>query len=159
MSKITLTVRPVAAGDADELAKNLRPTDIREIQSTSMTKPLIAIHRCIHRSQFCYTGLIDGKIAFIGGVTETGYLSDKRSPWLLGTDLLEKNYVTFLRYCKFRMPYIKQYWPNLENYIDARSTATIRWLKWLGFTIHEAEPYGILRRPFHRFTLKAGPDV
>ena len=39
------------------------------------------------------------------------------------------------------------------NYVDARHTDAIRWLKWLGFTLHPATPYGPFDLPFHKFTM------
>jgi RimJ/RimL family protein N-acetyltransferase len=31
---------------------------------------------------------------------------------------------------------------RLENYVHAENKASVRWLKWLGFTMDEAAPYG-----------------
>ena len=42
----------------------------------------------------------------------------------------------------------------LVNWVDDRNTCAIRWLKWMGFTIHEPEPYGVANLPFRRFDMK-----
>lgn len=152
-SNPTLAVRAAVPDDIDRLAANLRESDLREIAATSGARPVEAIERCIARSEHSWTGELDGEPMFIGGITPANFMSARRSPWLLGTPVLDQNPRPFLRYCREKMPEIRQFYPHLENFIDARSKRTIDWLQWLGFTIHEAEPYGVLRRPFHRFTL------
>ena len=43
----------------------------------------------------------------------------------------------------------------LTNYADARNTTAIRWLRWLGFNILPAIPFGLDGLPFHPFELGA----
>lgn len=104
-----------------------------------------------------WTGEIGGAVAFIGGVSPAN-LAGRRAPWLIGSHVLDLNPAVFIRYCVEKMPEVRAAYPWLENYVDARADHTIRWLKWLGFTVEDPAPYGILRRPFHRFWMKA-PDV
>jgi len=152
-SSRTLVVRAVEVDDIGYLATNLRESDAREIAATSGGSPFAAVSRCVYRSDRAWAGEIGGELMFIGGVSHANFMSPRRSPWLLGTPALDANPRPFLRYCREKMPEIRRAFPHLENFIDARSERTIAWLRWLGFTIHPAEPYGILRRPFHRFTL------
>ena len=42
----------------------------------------------------------------------------------------------------------------LINYTDARYTKALRWLRWLGFHMHEAVPYGVNGELFHPMTLR-----
>jgi hypothetical protein len=44
--------------------------------------------------------------------------------------------------------------PEMRNYVDARHARSIRWLKWLGFTIEEARPMGFAGLPFHPFGMR-----
>jgi len=132
----------------------MRTTDVREIQATSGSRPIDALARCIEQSEHCWTGLIGGRVVFVGGVSPMR-LGGRRSPWLLGSEELERHPAAFLRYCVEKMPQVRAAYPWLENYVDARAVNTIRWLKWLGFTVHDPVPYGILRRPFHRFELRS----
>jgi|VirMetMinimDraft_7_1064189.scaffolds.fasta_scaffold00089_46 hypothetical protein len=132
----------------------LRATDRREIAATSGSRPLDAITRCVEQSEHCWAGLIGGRVVFVGGVSHAS-MTGRRSPWLLGADELERHPAAFLRYCVEKMPQVRAAYPWLENYVDARASTTIRWLKWLGFTVHAPVPYGILRRPFHRFDLRS----
>lgn len=154
-----LEIRTARDGDAALLASNLRAGDIREISATSLASPLAAISRAITASERTWVGEIDGALMFVAGITPRNFMSPKRSPWLLGTDLIETNPRPFLRYTRAEMPALCAAYPIMENWIDARSTVTISWLRWLGFTIHPASPYGALRRPFHRFTLISEPSI
>jgi hypothetical protein len=45
--------------------------------------------------------------------------------------------------------------PHLVNFVHAKNTTSVRWLRRLGFTLHEAVPYGALGEPFHPFELRA----
>ena len=39
------------------------------------------------------------------------------------------------------------------NYVDARNTMVIGWIKWLNFTFEEPKPYGPKKIPFYKFYL------
>jgi len=43
---------------------------------------------------------------------------------------------------------------HLENWVDARNTKAINWLRWLGFTVHDPVPFGVAGLPFHRFDMR-----
>jgi hypothetical protein len=43
----------------------------------------------------------------------------------------------------------------LENFIDARYEAAVRWAKWLGFDVGAPVPYGPAGMPFHPARLEA----
>jgi hypothetical protein len=150
-----LIVAPAVVEDAIELAENLRPDDVREVAATSASDPLAAILRCITASERAWTGRVDGKLAFIGGIGAANMLSGWRVPWLLGTPVLEQNGVAFLRFCRRNLPEIRAAYPLMMNHVDARSVGTVEWLKWLGFRIYPPRPYGILARPFHKFEMRA----
>ena len=50
------------------------------------------------------------------------------------------------------MNWFKSAYPKLRNHVDARNSSAITWIKWLGFTVEKAVPYGpdgVLFHPFH----------
>jgi len=153
-----LVVRPAADGDVDLFAGVLRGVDLREIAATSLAPPAGAIARCLAASDRTWVGLLDGEPMFISGISRANFMSARRAPWLLGTPLIDTNPRPFLRYTRAAMPGLLAAHPWMENHIDARSTRTIAWLRWLGFVIHDAKPYGALGRPFHRFSI-GGPHL
>ena len=83
-------------------------------------------------------------------------LSGKGSPWLLGTNEIGRYALTFLRANKKYVRRMLEFYPHLENYVDARNTTSIQWLKWLGFEFDLLPvPYGVWKMPFFRFEMKA----
>jgi hypothetical protein len=43
----------------------------------------------------------------------------------------------------------------LVNFVHAENTTSVRWLRRLGFTVHEAQAFGALGEPFHPFEMRA----
>jgi hypothetical protein len=83
------------------------------------------------------------------GVRPLYQFSDEGDLWLLGTDGLNKISKFFLKISKPILEEMKGGFKTLVGYIDARYEKTIRWMKWMGFTIEEAEPFGVMGLPFH----------
>jgi len=47
------------------------------------------------------------------------------------------------------------HYARLENRVDARNGPAIRYLRWLGFTLEPATPWGAAGLPFHKFSMGA----
>ena len=77
----------------------------------------------------------EGRVICMFGVGSDGFLSDRGSPWLLGSDLVEAHWRLFVRLSRKYLAAILELYPNLANAVDARATTTVRWLEWLGFTV------------------------
>lgn len=144
-------IRKAAASDAYELAPHLRQRDVEEIRAGTGLEPLPALLRSFNDSTLAWTAFDeDGPFAIFGvGPLDT----DTGSPWLLGADrLTRKHRMYFLQNSR---PYITQMhdlFPLLLNYVDARHTDSLVYLKRVGFTISKLIPeWGFERRPFYRF--------
>ena len=98
-------------------------------------------------------GLYKNRVVCMYGVAELSILSNIGIPWLLGTDEIEQHSKYFLRQNRYYMKEIKKKYSYLVNFVDARNTVAIRWLEWLGFKVHETQPFGPDDMPFHRFEL------
>jgi len=70
---------------------------------------------------------------------------------MLTAPVLRKHGRTFLRGNRMWMEDQKYKWLFLENYVDARHTLAIRWLKWMGFAMDKSAPYGPDGMAFHKF--------
>ena len=58
----------------------------------------------------------------------------------------------FLRQSRIELKKVHKEFPVLFNYIDARNTVHLRWLKFMGFTIiKKLEIFGYEGRPFYEF--------
>lgn len=144
-------IRDAVLSDAELVAPILRQVDLDEIAASSGRNPLRVLRLSILSSDVCRIGLVDGVPACIYGVAQPTVMSDVGSIWMLGTHILQDHVVTFLRRNKAEVDAMSEGFSRLENHCDARNKPTLRWLKWLGFTIEEAEPYGVKGLPFHYF--------
>lgn len=109
---------------------------------------------CVQRSDEAWAGMVDDQVACIFGVASNTVLSSVGFPWMVGTDLIEAHSGAFLRRNKRMLASMLSRYGHLENYVDARNAKAIQWLKWLGFILHDPVPYGVGRKPFHKFEMR-----
>jgi hypothetical protein len=145
-----LTVRPAVENDVTSLAPRLRAADVQEVEAHGytpeqalhegfwFTKAFTAVDR--HGTPVCMFGVAPMHDPSVGAV------------WLLGTDLVKENRMSFLRLSlKWTMEFHKTF-TVLGNIVDERNTVHIEWLRWLGYSFHRRIPdYGPQRRPFLEF--------
>jgi len=91
----------------------------------------------------------------IFGVAPASLLGSVGVPWMIGTQEIDSHAKAFLRRNKAYVERMSELYNYLVNFVDARNTRAIGWLKWLGFTILEAQPHGPDGLPFHRFEMRA----
>ena len=125
----------------------LRRADVEEVQAFSGISPALAVAFSIAQSRPGFCVLYEDKPAAIFGAAPVD--NNKGCIWLLGTDEIEKHPVTFYRMSKKIFPAIMKDYQYLENYVDARNKLSLRWLKWLGFTVEDAQIMGAENREFH----------
>jgi len=140
----------------NELAETMSQADRDEVWATSHRSPLESLLFSSTMSGDTTTGLADGEVVCIFGVSPISIISGSGSPWLLGSDLIREHFRVFLRGNKEWMKIQQEKWDTLSNHVDARNTLAIRWLKWMGFDFDEAKPYGPDKMPFHRFSWEQG---
>ena len=151
---VEYAVVPATKEHVLELAKFMSAEDVRECYALGFS-PLGALRASMRVSRDTRTFLVDGRVASMFGVgyQETTLLGNKRPamPWLLSTPLVREHAMHFLRGCKMHMDKLLVEHGHLLGHVDARHTVSIRWLKWLGFEVHEAKPYGLEGIDFHAF--------
>jgi hypothetical protein len=140
--------------DAEYLGARLRQSDIDEVTASTGKDPGIAIKEAFLRSCMCWTAFKNGKPAAIWGAASSSALSSFGSPWMLGSDELNRSAIEIGRASRYYVMRMKQRFAILENYVDARQTKSIRWLRWCGFTLENPEPYGVLGLNFHKFWME-----
>lgn len=145
-------IRPVQPGDIELVAHRLRDADRDEVWASNHLKPLEALRSSVSRSLESWTWTVDGVPEAVGGVGALDMLAGIGVPWMLGTDAVQRNARAFLRMSRPTLDMMHGYFPHLRNMVDARNTISIRWLKWLGFTLDkEATPHGPDGLPFYIF--------
>ncbi len=136
---------------ARQLARTMREADKQEVWATRHYTPLEALEKSVAHTPDPRTVLANGKIVCMFGVGRVTLLSTTGIPWMLGSDLVESHSIPFLRRSLDYRDAMLDIYTVLKNYVDERNVLAIRWLRWLGFTIEPAEPFGVEQRPFHAF--------
>lgn len=140
----------------EELAETMAEADVQECWAASHHTPLASLQLSDLASSDTQTGLADGEVVCIFGVSPLSILSGSGSPWMLTSDLVSKHARVFARGNKVWMKMQKERWQSMRNHVDARNTRSIRWLKWMGFDFKEAKPFGAEQMPFHEFSWEQG---
>lgn len=150
-------IRRLRSGDIEELAQHMRQADLDEIAASSGKPALDILADSVRGSSVVLAlELADGSLGCIFGVAPMGgLLGTTGAPWLLGTRALERNPRALIELGPRYLALMLASYPRLFNYVDARNKRSIRWLKWLGFTFHDAKPYGAAGLPFHYFEMRA----
>ena len=151
MSENKYEIRDATLEDALSMAHRMRSVDVQEIWASSRERPLEGLVKTIKGSERSRAGLVNGEVACMFGICRKNLIGNAGIIWMLGTDLLKDHGLRFLRENKKEISRLSVEFSTLENYCDARNTTTIKWLRWLGFTIEDAQPYGVYNMPFHHF--------
>lgn len=140
---------------AEMVAKTMRAADVREVYATAMVDPLTACRLSLAATPDAKVVFLGGELAGLFGITPLSLFIPMGTPWYLGTDVCDRRRKLFLKHSSpiFRREAAR--FRYLENRVDVRNRASIRWLRWLGFTIHDPEPWGPMGLPFHKFTMGA----
>lgn len=155
MAEHDYRVVPAQIEHVAPMLEHIRQADIDELWSANRVTPEDALTIGIKVSTEAWSGLVDGKPVCIFGVAPASMLGGIGVPWMVGTSEVDKHAKAFLRRNK---PYVKQMltlYNYLVNHVDSRNTRAVSWLRWLGFTICDAAPYGFEGVPFHRFEMRA----
>lgn len=141
------------------IAARMRAADVAEIEAATHKTPDRALKDAFELSGRCWTGMVDDTPAFMFGVYKPMAIGEEAVPWLLGTDDVLKVKKSFLMLCIPYLDEMRQGSRLLFNYVDARNTLSKRWLRWLGFRMGGAEPYGHRKMLFHRFEMEGLENV
>lgn len=147
-------VRRALWGDIAHIAKNMRQADRDEVWAAFRHSPGDALACSLRVSPLAWTIQLEGEPIAMFGVGCQCALDDNGSPWLLGTDAIERVAIEFLRCSKHYIGLMLERFSVLENWADERNVRSIQWLKWCGFHFNETAPFGIDQLPFVRFLME-----
>lgn len=148
------SVRQTVASDLFPIAEQMRREDVDEIWASHRHKPLQSLKAGFERGDQCWTIVFDGEPIGMFGVGRATLMSDRGIPWLLATDKLVEIQVIFLKSCKKHVQNMKIGYNILENYVSIHNKTSLRWLKWLGFTIEDKTTTLITGAEFKRFYME-----
>ena len=145
-------IRPATFRDA--LVLNMRRADREEVEALSGRDPRAVLVESVEHSTYAWAGLADDKLVCLFGVAPASLVGVTGIPWLLGSDAICTYSRPFLRRNKLFVTEMLKEYPILRNVVDARNTVSIRWLRWLGFTMGEPAPMGARGLPFIPFAME-----
>lgn len=141
------------------VAERMRQADIDEVKAASGRDPLHALRFCVANSTWCVTAKVDWEPVAIFGVATVSEIGGVGSPWMLGTDVIERHQVRALRHNLEWIDRLRSGYHVLRNAVDDRNEMSKRWLKWLGFELGEPINLGYENRPFRIFEMRGALDV
>jgi hypothetical protein len=148
---VEIVIRPAFPADAHDLAPRMRAADVAEVWASHRLSPVQALENSLRLSSHAWAGLADGVLVCLWGACPASFINRIGVPWLLGSDEVEAHQTTFLRRSLPALREMQSVYRILKNHVDARNRASIRWLRWLGFTVHPAQPFGPDGVAFHPF--------
>lgn len=152
MAASEISVIPLEATHVDIVIENCRDTDRAEIYRMALLDPGRAIRATVANAEYAYAGFYQGRLACIFGVNRKNWLSDVGVPWLIGTPVIDEIPVSFLRHsARFYKRLVAEF-PELENWVWSENIKAVQWLRWLGFDMDDAAPFGATGSTFIRFT-------
>ena len=150
---MTVIYVPATIAHAEAMIGRLRSGDAAEVEAFGLSQR-DALLESVNVSLFALAALEDGVPIALFGVAADDMMGSTGRPWMLTTAEVERHKKQFLRDSRHWIENVQVMYPSLENWVDARYERAIRWLRWLGFTIHPAASYGLLGADFHHFTME-----
>jgi len=150
-------IGPANLDDVKYVSANLRQGDKDELQAMVLgdVSPSCAVLSSYMVSRHTtYIGYANGTPVIVFGVKPPTLMGEVATPWLVGTDEVQKYSKAFLRHSLGVVELWKKQYPFMRNYVDVRNTFSIRWLQWLKFSVYYPEPYGPRNLPFHMFEMR-----
>lgn len=145
---------PATREHALALAPEVRQADADEVWAAEHKTPEQALLHGVADSSDPRAGLVNGRVVCVFGVGQLTLASDWGIPWMLASAEVEQHARAFLRMNIAYVREIRSQYRMLLNYVDARNIMAVRWLRWLGFRVKPAVPYGIDELPFHLFDMR-----
>ena len=142
--------------DIYQLAATMRAEEIQEVYALAGYTPEEALRKSFLASRDAYSAFAGDTILAMFGIRPYSLVSHTASPWLLTSQARANRYSReLLRSSREAIAHWRQDYSLLVNEIDARYTQSIRWAAWLGFTVGEPRPLGILGLPFCRVEIRS----
>lgn len=138
------------------VAEKMRQADRDECMAGCGLGPYEVLQRSIAASPLAWTVLEGTEPVAMFGVSQRALLSSTGIPWFLGAEGMERAGSLLPRFSRQVVQAWLTRYDRLENWVDARYEKSVRWLRWIGFTVEEPLPWGVAGLPFHHFWMERG---
>lgn len=124
------------------LAPHLRQADVDEVVVGGET-PLGALTQSTTMSEVAYAVFFDDELACMVGVVPLVHGEGTiYRPWLLTGKAVDKHKRTFVCLSRWVMAHLLECYPELNQVVDARYSAALRWASAIGFDLGDSIPFG-----------------
>lgn len=151
----------VVQGEDDHISGilgNLRNADWNEVYAATGKNPDLELLKAWQDNFKRWALILDDEVVGVFGVAETE-LKGVGVPWLLGTNKMGEIKIQLVKQCRVYVEEMLERFTMLANFVDARNTDSVKFLKYCGFTLEKAHPYGESNLPFHFFSKTKGSNV
>ena len=161
-----MIVRDSVDTDPRRLGPFMRDADVAEVQAYSGNSPQGALESAMKASSHSRTLTDeDGQpIGMFGVVPDLQAFTDLGIRygfvWFLGADAATQNPKLFMKMSREWLDRLSTEYDFLGNFVDARNSKHIKWLKAMGFDFTDVDPYhGYERRCFLEFIRPCREDA
>lgn len=154
MVKDKTYIRRIIQSDIDYLKTRLRDTDLQEIKELTGLSPEFILNYSFKTSKKCWTVLKDDEPIVCFGVSPLSLLGQTGSVWLLATDKISEIKMKVLKKSKRYIRKMFTQFVKIENRVRIDNKISIAWLKWCGFTMKDAKPFGSNQEYYHEFYMR-----
>lgn len=144
-------VRKTTIDDIEFLSENARECDVVEVKAFSGYTIREVLQKTPNLLKSSQTLEIDGHLIAVFGVVPNSDLKGVGVIWMLATDKFDEYSAVFAKICKGVVKDMLKGYNYVYNYVHSENKSSIRWLKWLGFSMSEPEPLGIEGANFQLF--------
>ncbi|MBY5581858.1 hypothetical protein [Rhizobium leguminosarum] len=145
--------------DMVALAPRLRPEDRAECLAASGVEPEISLPAAVGQGP-TWVWTVAGRPECALGVIPVDGLPFCGAIWMLASPEILKHVRYMVTRLKDVIELMHDHYPLLGNYVDARNTTHISFIKHCGFSLLRVIPdHGVERRPFIEFAKLRNPHV
>jgi hypothetical protein len=127
---MTVSIRHADPYDALVIANNLREEDKRGMEMLGVNCE-VELAEEILNSNCAFTGIVDGEIAIVWGITTPTLLSGSGYIWAVTTNAVDKCSFVFARRSRLEIEAALERVPLLSGLCFAYNKRSLRWLNWL----------------------------
>lgn len=135
------------------ICADVRACDVAEVEASSGNSVASALQQGLEAGDAFAAFWNDEPLCLFGvvGCDEAPWVG---APWAIGTNAITKHKRAFMRESLKQMRKAAMCYSVLVNYVDDRNDVAKQWLTWLGFRLHDPEPYGVQQMPFRMFVFE-----
>lgn len=154
MSKPAVEFRELRPGDVEHIAAHLRDQDAAEAAANGHTDILLALRDSVAASAAVVVATAHGEPGCIFGCVPAGtVLAPSAVVWMVGTHLVPQHQRVLARLAPRYILAMRERFGRLYNTVHAENTLAVRWLRHMGFVLHEPHAHPDTGEMFHYFEM------